>query len=117
MFNRCVFATTFVLSMSSAVFAQTGFQSADLLTLRSVNAVQVSPDATRVAYVVENNDGAGRPYGQVWVLTIADGKTVRLGGEKETSSEPVWVPDGQSIAYRGRVGEPCRTNSGPSALT
>jgi dipeptidyl aminopeptidase/acylaminoacyl peptidase len=84
--------------------AQGGLQSGDLLKLRSVAAVQLSPDATRVAYVIENNDGAGRPYGQLWVMTLADGKTVRFGGE-EASSNPEWSPDGQWIAYRGRVGD------------
>src|SRR5262245_12884092 len=85
--------------------AQPRLQSSDLLKLRSVTAVQLSPDANRVAYVVENNDGDGRPYGQLWVMTLADGKTVRFGGDKESSGNPEWSPDGQSIAYRGRVGD------------
>jgi dipeptidyl aminopeptidase/acylaminoacyl peptidase len=85
--------------------AQGGLQSSDLLKLRSVSAVQLSPDATRVAYTVENNDGPGRPYGQLWVMTLADGKSTRLGGEKEPSANPEWSPDGQWIAYRGRVGD------------
>src|SRR4030095_8268242 len=94
-----------VLATASGAFAQTGVQSVDLLKLRSVSGVEVSPDATRVAYVVENNDGAGRPYGQLWVLTLADGKSVRFGADKEPSGSPVWSPDSQSIAYRGRVGD------------
>src|SRR5262249_13670993 len=85
--------------------AQPRLQSSDLLKLRSVTAVQLSPDATGIAYVVENNDGAGRPFGQLWVMTLADGKSVRLGGDREESGNPEWSPDGQSIAYRGRVGD------------
>jgi len=85
--------------------AQGALQSSDLLKLRSVTAVQLSPDATRVAYAVERNDGPGRPYGQMWVMTLADGKSVRFGGEKEPSGNPEWSPDGQWIAYRGRVGD------------
>jgi dipeptidyl aminopeptidase/acylaminoacyl peptidase len=85
--------------------AQSPLQSSDLLTLRSVSGVKVSPDATRVAYVVDNNDGAGRPYGQLWVMTLADGKSVRFGADKEPSGNPEWSPDSQSIAYRGRVGD------------
>jgi dipeptidyl aminopeptidase/acylaminoacyl peptidase len=93
------------LAAASAAQAQGRLESRDLLKLRSVTGVEVSPDATRVAYTVENNDGAGRPYTQLWVMTIADGKTVRFGGEKDPSGTPEWSPDSQWIAYRGRVGE------------
>ena len=61
---------------------QTRLQSSDLLKLRSVSAVEVSPDGTRVAYIVDNNDGPGRPYGQLWVMTLADGKSVRFGARQ-----------------------------------
>src|SRR5258708_3728023 len=37
--------------------------------------------------------------------TIADGKTVRFGAHKESASAPEWSPDGQQIAYRGRVAD------------
>src|SRR5262249_14058235 len=72
------------------VAAQGRLQSSDLIRLRSVAAVQLAPDGRRVAYVVENNDGDGRPYGQVWVMTVADGTTVRFGADKEPSSTPEW---------------------------
>src|SRR5450432_901800 len=100
-----VSACVFVMAAATAAFGQTGLQSGDLLKLRSVASMQVSPDGTRVAYVVENNDGARRPYGQLWVMTMADGRTVRFGGDKEPSGNPEWAPDGQSIAYNGRVGD------------
>jgi dipeptidyl aminopeptidase/acylaminoacyl peptidase len=100
------FITTVALGAAASITAAQGrLQSSDLLKLRSVFAVQVSPDGTRVAYTVENNDGPGRPYGQIWVMTIADGKSVRFGEEKAASGNPQWSPDGQSIAYRGRVGD------------
>src|SRR5262245_64366464 len=89
----------------STASAQGRLQTSDFLRLRSVTQVQLSPDGSRAAYVVENNDGAGRPYGQVWIMTVADGKATRLGGEKESSADPVWSPDGQSLAYRGRMGD------------
>ena len=100
----CLIACVVTLGARDAA-GQAGLQSSDLLKLRAVSAVQVSPDATRVAYTVENNDGAGRPYGQLWVMTLADGKTVRFGGDKEPSGGPEWSPDGRSIAYHGRVGD------------
>jgi dipeptidyl aminopeptidase/acylaminoacyl peptidase len=96
--------TALALAASPAA-AQSRLQSSDLLKLRAVGTVQMSPDGARVAYTVENNDGPGRPYGQVWIRTIADERSVRLGGEKEPSGNPEWSPDSRWIAYRGRVGD------------
>ena len=90
---------------TNTALAQDRLQSSDLLKLRSVSGVEVSPDATRVAYTVENNDGTGRPYGQLWVMTLADGKTTRIGAGKEPSGNANWSPDSQWIAYSGRVGD------------
>ena len=100
-----LFRSLFLVAISTSAFAQPGLQSSDLLKLRSVTGVQVSPDGTRVAYTVDNNDGDRRPYSQIWVVTIADGKSVRFGSDKESSGNPEWSPDSQWIAYRGRVGE------------
>ena len=86
--SRSFACAALMLSAAAPGFAQTRLQSSDLLKLRSVSAVQLSPDATRVAYVIENNDGDGRPYGQLWVMTVADGKSVRFGAERETSGSP-----------------------------
>jgi dipeptidyl aminopeptidase/acylaminoacyl peptidase len=82
-----------------------GLQSSDFFRLRSVGDVQFSPDGARLAYTVINNDGPRRPYPQLWIMTLADGKSIRLGGEKESSSGPEWSPDGQWIAYHGRLGD------------
>jgi dipeptidyl aminopeptidase/acylaminoacyl peptidase len=96
-------AAAVVSGLTGSGAAQDRLQSSDLLKLRSVSAVQLSPDAARVAYTVENNDGTGRPYSQLWVMTLADGKSVRFGGDKEPSGDPQWSPDGRWIAYRGRA--------------
>src|SRR5262245_18147236 len=86
---------TLVLGLPHAASSQARLQSSDLLKLRSVTAVELSPDGTRAAYVVDNNDGPGRPYGQLWVTTLPDGKSVRFGADQESSGDPQWSPDGQ----------------------
>ncbi len=94
----------FVLTQSGP--AQThSLKSGDLIKLRSVGEVQFSPDGKRIAYTVKNNDGPGRPYSQVWSLDLASGKSLKIGGEKETSSNPEWSPDAQWIAYHAGEGD------------
>jgi dipeptidyl aminopeptidase/acylaminoacyl peptidase len=73
--------------------------------MRSVGAVALSPDATRIAYTIENQDRPARPYSQVWVMDIASGKAWQLAGEKEVTSDPFWSPDGKWIAYMGSEGD------------
>jgi dipeptidyl aminopeptidase/acylaminoacyl peptidase len=96
----------YVLLLAVPLLAQQrGFESNDLYRLRSVGDVEVSPQGTHIAYTVSNHDRPGRPYSQLWVRTVADGKTIRLGGEKDSSSGPEWSPDGRWLAWQGRLGE------------
>lgn len=82
--------------------AQSGrLQSSDLYKLRSVGEVRFSPDGARIAYTVSYNDGAGRPYSRIGILTPASGTHVEISGK---SSNPVWSPDSLKIAYEGEAG-------------
>jgi hypothetical protein len=71
-----------------------GFQSADLLKLRSVGTVQFSPDGSRIAYTITHNDGPERPVGQLCILTLADRKSICMSSGNESSGNPEWSPDG-----------------------
>src|SRR3989338_9632021 len=92
------------IGVAFVLLAQQGvLQSGDLTRLRSVQEVQVSPDGSRIAYVVESRDRPGRPYTQMFVMNVATGASSRLGSEG--SSHARWSPDGRSLAYFGRQGE------------
>ncbi len=80
--------------------AQTGLTSADLYKLRSVGDVQLSPDGSRIAYAVVNNDQPGRPYSQTWIMKLDTLQSVRMG----RASTPRWSPDGHWIAYLSSEG-------------
>jgi dipeptidyl aminopeptidase/acylaminoacyl peptidase len=81
---------------------QTGV--ADLYHLRSVTDVQLSPDGSRAAFTVVNNDRAGVPWSQIWVADIARGSAARWPGSEEGSNAR-WSKDGSRIAFIGRTGD------------
>lgn len=101
--RAAVLMATMIIGLLDA--GASGLQSGDLVKLRAVIDVRLSPDGARLAYTVENNDGPGRPYSQVWIMNLTDAKSIRLGKEKETSSGPEWSPDGRWIAYQGDWGD------------
>ena len=78
--------------------------SADFYKMRSVSSVSLSPDATRVAYLVESNGPTGRPYRQLYIATLPSGEARRVGGEADRIGGASWSPDGRSFAFTGTVG-------------
>lgn len=96
---------TFLLFLAPIYLAAAGLTPQDLLRLRAVGDVALSPDGRRVAYTVTNQDGPRRPYSQLFVLALDGGATVALSTGKESSGSPHWSPDGARIAYTGKLGE------------
>lgn len=101
LFTAVAMAIAAVLTTSAQV--KTGLASADLYKLQSVGDVQASPDGVHVAYSVQSSDRPGRPYSRLWMMSLATGKSWRIGGD--SASGPVWSPDGKLVAFSGREGE------------
>ncbi len=97
--------STIVLTLISSPGLARPLQSADLLRLRSVTDVALSPDGARIAYSVQRNDVDRRPKRQLFLLTVPDGAAVSVGGDGDTAEGPVWSPDGRWIAFKGKAGE------------
>src|SRR5579885_3030692 len=91
-----------LIACSPAVFGA-GFQASDFLKLRSVGAVQFSPDGTKIAYTVARNDQPKHILNQLYVMNVADGKTVAFSSGDEPSGNPEWSKDSKWIAYSGRA--------------
>jgi dipeptidyl aminopeptidase/acylaminoacyl peptidase len=90
---------TRLLAMASLLApcsAQTNWTSSDLYKIRSASEAELSPDGSRIAYSVMNNDQPGRPYSQTWILNLDTRQSTRLG----RASSPRWSPNGQWLAYQ-----------------
>src|SRR6478735_5868295 len=63
----------------------------------------LSPDGSRVVYVLRTLDGEGdRNVDQLWTVPVAGGTPRRLtSGHTDTS--PVWSPDGSRLAFTASV--------------
>ena len=66
----------------------------------------LSPDGTKVAYVVPHGEGSGPAPGdvrnEVWVKSLVDGSEVPVISDDYSRWFPRWSPDGKQLAYERR---------------
>ncbi|HSP62884.1 MAG TPA: S9 family peptidase, partial [Pyrinomonadaceae bacterium] len=68
----------------------------------TVSDPQWSPDGTRITYTTRPtpraDDGA---LSDVWIVTVASGEKIKIGGDSGATDNARWSPDGKWIAYTG----------------
>ena len=75
-------------------------QSEDLLAIRTVSDIQLSPDGTRFAYVLSEIDAENDAYRtSIWVGCIDGGEPERFTYGPGRDSAPRWSPDGSRLAF------------------
>lgn len=88
------------LPVASAVAQPRGFTADDLVRLDRVSSLALSPDGTRVVFVLRETDmEADKGRTDLWIMN-ADGTGIRrLTTDPANDSGPVWAPDGSSIYF------------------
>ncbi|MBV9281643.1 MAG: S9 family peptidase [Chloroflexi bacterium] len=72
----------------------------DFWRLRSVSDVQLSPDGSAVAYVVDTYDEKrNAAHSAIWLASLSDGRARRFTGGETADTQPRWSPDGRRLAF------------------
>ena len=99
---KTLFLFALVASAAPAVWAQgpPAFTVEEMLKLKRLSDPQLSPDGTRIAFVLtdvsldentRNND--------IWVIPASGGPAVKLVGTEKSEDRPRWSPDGKQLAF------------------
>src|SRR5687768_11912290 len=72
----------------------------DLLSIKGVADVQLSPDGRRIAYVLSEIDREADDYRtSIWVVDVNGGEPRRFTYGPKKDSAPRWSPDGAQLAF------------------
>src|SRR5579875_187762 len=89
------------MAQHGTVAARRGMQPEDLFALAWISDAQISPDGTRVAFVVTQLDRENDEYRSAIWLVPADGSAParQLTSGAARDAEPRWSPDGRMLAF------------------
>jgi dipeptidyl aminopeptidase/acylaminoacyl peptidase len=72
----------------------------DFIRIKRVTDLQLSPDGTKIAFVVTVMDvAANRGASDIWIVPSRGGEPRRLTSSPAADMNPRWSPDGRTIAF------------------
>ena len=89
-----------VLTPAQPVQPKRGLLPTDLSVIKDVSDAQISPDGSKVVYVVsEAASDRSRVVSRLWIVPTAGGESKLLTTGDASESTPRWSPDGKWIAF------------------
>jgi dipeptidyl aminopeptidase/acylaminoacyl peptidase len=89
-----------LLLVPIALFSQSPFTVADMLSLKRVGMPELSPDGKTIAYTIGTVDkDSNRTTNQIWLVNLDGTQKRQITSESSSSSSPKWSPDGSRIAF------------------
>lgn len=77
-----------------------------LLTLKGVSDLQISPHERWIAYTVSSADTAkDKTFSQIWMVPADGGDPVPMTSRESSASRPRWSPDGKYLSFLAAKGE------------
>ncbi|MCC7293273.1 MAG: S9 family peptidase [Phycisphaerales bacterium] len=94
-------------TLAAVAFAQSGraapthpFGIRDLVAMDRLSDHQVSPEGTRVVFVVRQTDlDANKGRTSLWLVSVDGSGLRRLTNQPESDSQPRWSPDGRRVYF------------------
>src|SRR5262245_64418502 len=72
----------------------------ELITLKTIGGVQISPDAKWIAYTVGYGDFKTDSFvTQIWLIDLATGRNFQVTRGDKSSTSPRWSPDGALLTF------------------
>lgn len=93
-------SSTLFFSGQGSTQTKRGLLPTDLSAIKEVSDAQISPDGSRVVYVVsETAPDRSRMISRLWIVPTAGGEPKLLTKNDASETTPRWSPDGKWIAF------------------
>lgn len=132
---RLALAVLLPLTLAPAALSAQGLTPEQVVSLRVVGAVALSPDGRNVAYTVttprDSAEDRGPSYSELWIAPATGGEGRAIVQRPRTAASPQWAPDGSRVAFAANLpahdqrqvyavapagGEPTRLTASPTGV-